>query len=250
MKICIAPLRESTPLLSNASSLMDRADEDGYLFLRRLVPADVVYALRNVALEMARLLGWLDPEAPLAAAISVPGIALGSHDDPRWIRFSCGVLGHPAFLALKQESSLVRVLEQLFAGSTPSSAGDVLRVVSGDDPKHTTGPHQERHYVKGTGSLWIAWLPLGDCPISLGPLAIARGSHRAGLLQHRVADQAVLGVDVGDDLVWDASDLAAGDVLLFSGLTLHRALPHRSGRRLRLSADFRFQCETRQPCGA
>jgi ectoine hydroxylase-related dioxygenase (phytanoyl-CoA dioxygenase family) len=48
-------------------------------------------------------------------------------------------------------------------------------------------------------------------------------------------------VHVPDDAVWLASDLAPGDVLLFSGLTVHRALPHRSGRRLRISADFRFR---------
>ena len=121
------------------------------------------------------------------------------------------------------------------------SAGDVCRVVSGDAPEHTTPPHQERHYVRGTGPLWIAWLPLTACPLSLGPLAVLPGSHRRGRLSHEDGHGRHPTVHVPDDSVWLASDLSPGDVVLFSGLTVHRALPHQRGSRLRLSADFRFQ---------
>lgn len=243
MSVRIQPFHESSPFHSDASSLRERAERDGYLLFRRLVPPDAVYALREAALAVAADLGWLDDRAPRAAGISLPGIALGAHDDPRWMSFLARVMGHPALFALKEAPAIRRVLDALFSGSAPSPAGDVCRVVSGDEPSHTTLPHQERFYVKGTGPLWVAWLPLGDCPMSLGPLAVLPESHRAGLLPHRDSGSEPLGVDIDVEQVWHASDLSAGDALFFSGLTVHRALPHQSGRRLRLSVDFRFQSE-------
>jgi len=239
--VTIAPLGESTDLLDDPHALVARAQDEGYLFLRGLVPRAVVSALRGVALAAAEQFGWLDRNAPREAGVAVPGLALGAHDDPRWVRFLTIVLPHPAFAALRDEPALQRVVAVLLGGPADGSAGDVCRVVSGDDPDHTTPPHQERHYVQGDGWLWTAWLPLTECPLSLGPLAILPGSHRCGLLPHATDHGGHPGVHIPDDTVWLASDLAPGDAVLFSGLTVHRALAHQGGRRLRLSADFRFQ---------
>jgi len=239
--LVVAPLCESRDLLDDPGALARRAQDEGYLLLRRLVPRPVVSALRDLALAAAEQLGWLDRDAPREAGVAVPGLALGAADDPRWVRFLTIVLPHPAFAALRDEPTLQRVVEALLGGPANGSAGDVCRVVSADDPDHTTPPHQERHYVQGDGWLWTAWLPLTECPLSLGPLAILPGSHRRGLLPHEAGHGRHASVHVPDDAVWLASDLAPGDVVLFSGLTVHRALSHRGGPRLRLSADFRFQ---------
>jgi ectoine hydroxylase-related dioxygenase (phytanoyl-CoA dioxygenase family) len=237
----VAPLRESDDLRDDPRALVQRAHDEGYLFLPRLVLRAVVDELRDVALAAAEDLGWLDRKAPREAGMSVPGVALGAHDDPRWVHFLTMVLPDPAFTALRNEPVMRRVVEALLGGPPDTSAGDLCRVVSGDDPAHTTPPHQERHYVHGGGELWIAWLPLTDCPLSLGPLAILPRSHRRGLLPHEDGHGHHPSVDVPSDAVWLASDLTPGDALFFSGVTVHRALPHRDDRRLRLSADFRFQ---------
>jgi len=239
--LVVAPLRDSRDLLDDPGALTRRAQDEGYLFLRRLVPRAAVSTLRDVALAAAEQLGWLDRDAPREAAVAVPGLALGADDDPRWVRFLTIVLPHPAFAALRVEPTLQRVVQALLGGPADGSAGDVCRVVSGDDPDHTTPPHQERHYVHGDGWLWTAWLPLTECPLSLGPLAILPHSHRGGLRPHEADHGRHPSVHVPGDAVWLASDLAPGDVVLFSGLTVHRALAHQGGRRLRLSADFRFQ---------
>ncbi|HEY6558132.1 MAG TPA: phytanoyl-CoA dioxygenase family protein [Polyangiaceae bacterium] len=232
------------PLVSSSASppeeWRERAASDGYLFLRRWVARDRVRALRDVALAAADELGWLEPRAPRSAGVSVPGVGLGAYDDPRWFRFLSLVMTDPAFAALQREPSLISVLETLLAGPVRSAVGDICRVVSGDDERHTTVAHQDRAYVKGEGMLWTVWLPLGDCPQALGPLAVLPGSHLGGLLPHAGDTPWRQGLAVADDALWAASDLETGDALFFTGLTVHRALPHRCGRRLRLSADYRF----------
>jgi len=237
----VAPLCESSMLLDDPGALARHAQDEGYLFFRGLVPRAVVHALRDVALAAAEHLGWLDRDAPRAAGMGVPGLALGADDDPRWMRFLTIVLPHPAFAALRDEPALRRMVEVMLGGPADGSAGDVCRVVSGDDPDHTTPPHQERRYVHGDGWLWTAWLPLDECPLSLGPLAILPRSHRGGLLSHAADHGRHPSVHVPGEAIWLASDLAPGDALFHSGLTVHRALPHHGGQHLRLSADFRFQ---------
>jgi len=239
--VSVAPLCESRDVIDDPRALARRAHDEGYLFLRGLVPHAVVGAVRDVALTAAERLGWLDRDAPRETGVALPGVALGAYDDPRWVHFLTMVLPHPACAALRDEPALRRVVEVLLGGPADGSAGDVCRVVSGDDPEHTTPPHQERHYVQGEGWLWTAWLPLNECPLSLGPLAILPRSHRRGLQPHEAGHGRHPSVPVPGEAVWLASDLAPGDVVFHSGLTVHRALPHRGGPRLRLSADFRFQ---------
>ncbi len=238
LSLKLAELRCSSTLPREA--WVERASADGYLFFRRLASRDAVYALRDVALEVAEELGWLDRAAPRSAGMAIEGIALGAYDDPRWVRFLTQVMAHPAFFALRDDPSLLDVLSALLSGPPRPAVGDLVRVVSGDDDRHTTRAHQDRAYVKGEGQLWTTWLPLGDCPKTFGPLAILPQSHRQGLLPHAGDTEWRKGVDVPADAIWHASDLAPGDVLFFTGLTIHRALPHQAGRRLRLSADFRW----------
>jgi ectoine hydroxylase-related dioxygenase (phytanoyl-CoA dioxygenase family) len=204
------------------------------------VSRELVDGLRAVALAAAEELGWLDPGAPRSAAVAVSGISLGAYDDPRWVEFLSLVMSHPAFFALQRDARMLATLEALMGGAVRPSVGDICRVVSGDDERHTTVAHQDRFYVKGDGPLWTVWLPLGECPLSLGPLAVLPGSHEAGLLPHAGETEWRRAIAVPDDASWAASDLHVGDALFFSGLTVHRALPHRGGRRLRLSADYRF----------
>jgi ectoine hydroxylase-related dioxygenase (phytanoyl-CoA dioxygenase family) len=95
--------------------------------------------------------------------------------------------------------------------------------------------------VRGSPALWTVWIPLGDCPLDLGGLAVAPGSHRHGLLPHAGEGTGQQGVDVAPEATWESADYRCGDVLAFHGLTLHRALENRTTHRLRLSADFRYE---------
>ena len=62
---------DATPLLSDPAALRDQADRDGYLFFKKLLPADVVLDLRRQLLGVLDEFGWLQKE---------PGPALGLAD--------------------------------------------------------------------------------------------------------------------------------------------------------------------------
>jgi hypothetical protein len=51
----------------------------------------------------------------------------------------------------------------------------------------------------------------------------------------------VVGLEVPADAPWLSADLWPGDVLLFSALTVHCALPNRTADRLRVSVDYRYR---------
>jgi ectoine hydroxylase-related dioxygenase (phytanoyl-CoA dioxygenase family) len=93
------------------------------------------------------------------------------------------------------------------------------------------------------------WFPLWDTPISSGPLQIAPGSHRSGLLTHCPNGKA--GVAIPDKLL-DYMPLLSlpmkrGDALFFQKLTAHCSLPNQSDT-IRWSFDLRYQ-PVGQPTG-
>ena len=235
-----APLRVTDPG-ARPPLIRQRAEREGYVFCRALVPRARIDALRGHALTVAAELGWLDADAPVDAARGVTGVRLGAYDDPRWIDFLKRVLPHPAFEAVRTSPGMIDVLTAILGAPPESDAGDLCRVVSSDDPDHTTVAHQDRFYLPGSAPRWSVWVPLGACPLALGPLAVLPRSHQRGLLPHAGKAAWRRGVDVAAGARWAASDLEPGDAIFFSWLTVHRALPNVSGRALRLSATYRYR---------
>lgn len=226
---------------ADASVIRRRAARDGYVFFRSLLPRDRVDAMCDHVLSVADDLGWLDADAPPGSALSVAGVRLGAYDDPRWIAFLQRVLPHPSFAAVRGAPAVLAVLAAIFDAPPESDAGDLCRVVSSDDPAHTTVAHQDQFYLPGSTPRWSMWVPLDRCPLGLGPLAVLPGSHTRGLLPHTGDVAWRRAVAVASDTGWAASDLEPGDAIFFSSLTVHRALPNTSGRRLRLSLTCRYR---------
>jgi ectoine hydroxylase-related dioxygenase (phytanoyl-CoA dioxygenase family) len=237
----VVPFRSLAGPDDEPQDIRARAEEYGFLFCPALIDRATVHALRDAALAVARDLEWLDPRAPLHAGVARPGIALGAYDDSRWIEFLRVMLAHPTFAAVRTEPRLLAVLEAILGAPPEPDVGDLLRVVSPDDPEHTTVAHQDRFYLRGDGARWTAWLPLGDCPLSLGPIAIVPRSHTGGLQPHHGPSDSRRSVAVAPRAMWAAEDLQAGDAVIFNWLTVHCTLPNLSDRSLRLSATCRFR---------
>ena len=93
--------------------------------------------------------------------------------------------------------------------------------------------------MAGDEETFTAWLPLHDCPIEQRPLRVMDGSHRFGL-QPTAGQTGCIppGTERGGG--WVGGEIHAGDLLLFSSLTVHEATPNRSNR-MRISLDCRFQ---------
>src|SRR5437899_3251543 len=155
------PLRVSNPG-ADPRVTRQRARRDGYVFCRALVPRDRIDALRGHALAVAEDLGWLDANAPRNAALAVGGARLGAYDDPRWIAFLRRVLPHPTFAAVRVAPAVVAVLTAILDAQPQSDAGDLCRVVSSDDPAHTTVAHQDHFYLPGGAPRWSMWVPLAE----------------------------------------------------------------------------------------
>lgn len=224
----IESLRESRDSLADAGALAARAEQDGYLFFRGLLPVEAVAA----AGERVRA-------ACAERGFTAPGAKPVGYRDPAWVELQAELLPSPELAALADHAAIKSVLTAVMSSPPERAGAEIVRVTFSSAPELTTRPHQDSFYLRGSPDLWIAWVPLVDCPLDRGPLAVAPGSHRGGLRAHIGLELDTLCADVSDSDRWAASPLARGDVLMFSALTLHRALDNVSGE-LRLSVDFRY----------
>jgi hypothetical protein len=217
-----------SPLEPARPPLAAHADALGYLYLPGLLPVAPIERLRRRVLEVAAPLGWL-----------APGARFGTFDDPAWLGFQNTMLTDPAFRALGAEPALLEVARELGGGRAAPTLAATCRVVSAWAPDLTVPPHQDAHFVPRFERMWTAWIPLDDCPLARGPLAVLPGSHREGLRPHTEPWHGGLSITVPPDRVWASGDLAVGDVIFFERLTVHRMVVNRSDLP-RLSADYRF----------
>jgi hypothetical protein len=234
-------LEDAAVHIGNPQRLRDMDARDGFLFFRGLLPAGLVMAMRLSVLDYASRTGWLAPEESISHARAMPGKRIGHFQDPDWVNLQVHVQNRSEMWALGDCVAIHRALQGIEARSSYLclSTANTCRVFS-PHPDMTTQPHQDANYVRLIDDFWTAWIPLGDCPRELGPLALLAGSHRGGLCEHAGYGIVDGGVAVPDDAVWSTADFRCGDAVLFRPHTLHRSLPNCSGDKLRLSVDFRY----------
>ena len=105
----------------------------------------------------------------------------------------------------------------------------------------TTGAHQDKVHIGGATNHAL-WAPLGDCPLEKGALAVAAGSHHAGVLDTKVGNGAG-GMDISR-----ADPRRVGDGRLRGG---RRAHLRGHGRALRAAQPHgRDQAVLRRPLPA
>jgi hypothetical protein len=235
-----SPVVDSMAIRGDAARLRRVAKHQGYLFFRGLIDPEAIAELRRQVLAICQQLEWLAEGAPLQDGMARPDMRLDPHDE-RWVSFQCQVFVLADFIALGEHPAILDILERLFHGPVLTGRGHTCRLVSPWSQDLTTPPHQDHFYVRGTTRLWTVWIPLGDCPVPLGGLAALPGSHRQGLLPHQGDGAGRPGVAVPEDMIWATADYAAGDVLMFNSVTLHRACPNMTANRLRLSVDYRYE---------
>lgn len=233
-----APFVPSTDLLADPSALRARAQADGYLYLPGLLPAKAVNRLRAAVLQAAGDAGWCD-----GAGLAAPGVVPAVEGDQAFMAVYDQIQRLEAFHALALHPALLGLYRLLFEEEVLAHPRNICRVMFPRNNPYATPPHQDFLHVRGARDTWTAWVPLGDCPLALGGLAIMAGSHREPLLPTQTAlgaggaavDTAAL------PYPWVEGDMALGDVLTFHSHTVHQALPNLTPCRMRLSADFRYQ---------
>jgi ectoine hydroxylase-related dioxygenase (phytanoyl-CoA dioxygenase family) len=230
---------------TEAAEMRAIMEEQGYLFFRGLVPMDEVLAVRRIALELCREAGWLDPNYDLMEGVVAPGVGNIKEGDPEYTPMYRKLLKTPRFHDLPAQPALMNVAQKLLGGEVLVHPRRIGRVTFPNYLSATTPPHQDHYYIRGAVETYSSWVPLGDCPISLGGLAVWPGSHRQGFLDHTAIHAGAVGghgVPVDESQVdWHTIDWQAGDAIFFHAYMIHRALPNLSGNRLRVSTDNRYQ---------
>ncbi|GAA3521655.1 phytanoyl-CoA dioxygenase family protein [Actinocatenispora rupis] len=126
----------------------------------------------------------------------------------------------------------------------------------------TTQAHYDLVYLReGTDRVLSSWIPLGDCPVSLGGLVYLERSHlrvlaeeAAGTLSapftlRRGGRRPAAGITadlpaLADEYRgrWLVADYAAGDMVVHSAHVIHASLDNvDTAGRMRLSTDIRYQ---------
>jgi hypothetical protein len=238
------PFVESDPNAS-AEELRAIMDRQSYLFFRGIVPAVDVEAVRRDVLELCREAGWLDPSHDLMDAVVAPGVEPLTEGKPGYMEVYRRVLKTPRFHDFPTHPALMAVARKLLGDEVLAHPRRIGRITFPNYEVATTPPHQDHFYIRGSVDTFSVWTPLGDCPISLGGLAVWPGSHHQGFIEHTVSHPGAVGgrgVPVDESAAeWRVSDYRGGDALFFHSYTIHKALPNLSGDRLRISTDNRYQ---------
>lgn len=239
------PMYEANELIGDAPAMQARLAQDGYLFLRNIVPADALLELRDQITRILAGFGWIaDGEERMAAkAICRPR----REGQPKFFEAHDQIIKLEALHSLAHESALMGVMREALGETAFPHPLCITRLVFPDSPELSTPPHQDFPNNQGSPNLTAAWIPLGECRMEDGSLAVMEGSNKFGVLPldfHLGAGnrQAVLSEDVMS-CRWVGADFNPGDVVIFSALTVHRALDNKNLDRMRLSVDFRYQLE-------
>jgi hypothetical protein len=232
---------DSTSLLADDHALRTRLDRDGYLFIRGLLPAQTILAVRERLLAIAAAGGWLDPASPVHEGIANPAAACKDPED-RYMRVFRDLWRDEELHRLRLHPAALDLFTRIFGEPALAHPMFVQRNIFPQTGTFdfTTGIHQDRVHIGGATS-YALWMPLGDCPREKGALAVAAGSHKEGILKTRVGSGAG-GMDIAVPIpgTWVTGAFRAGDALIFRDVTVHKALPNRT-REIRMSFDARYQ---------
>jgi hypothetical protein len=231
---------DSTDLATDGPALAARMHRDGYLFLRGLLPADTLRGLQCQIGSIARDAGWLRRDAPVAHAVADPA-GFCVDPDPAYLATLRRINRLEDYHALKHHPALLGLFERMLAGAVFAHPRVLMRNIFPGREVHTTKAHQDFPNVQGTTEVFTAWFPLTDCPMDLGPLQIAAGTHTGAVYDFDIAAGAG-GIEITDPFEdrWVSDAFALGDVLVFHSLAVHKGMPNRSDR-LRMSMDVRYQ---------
>jgi len=244
-----SPFTDSSPLLGDPVALHARTQEDGFLFFKHFLPRDEILELREAMLEVVDRHGWREEgQDRLGGRISLEAINRVPDDA---MRADIGVSSSAYTEAMRIEllhamphhPRLLKFYRCIFGREVLVHPRHIARMITGHRVVSPTPPHQDFPLIQGTSNTWTCWIPMGDCPRSMGGLTILKGSHRKGYLPIQPSKGAG-GIAVHlcpGEVEWAEGDYEAGDIITFPSYTIHKALRCQDRSLIRLSLDVRFQ---------
>jgi len=242
-------LVDSTDCLGDPERLRARAQQDGYLFFRGLLPAADVLQMRAELLEVVTRHGLRDARRDaLDGTVDAASLNRVSAED---LRDDIGVPKTlyedvqklPSMHRLPHHPRLLGFYRSFFGQEVLVHPRHIVRMVTSHPAMTPTPAHQDFPHIQGTPNTWTCWFPVGDCPQELGGLTVLNASHRQGTLPVQPALGAG-GAAVElcpNETDWVTTDYGVGDVLTFPSHTVHKALRCTLDDQIRLSFDVRYQ---------
>jgi hypothetical protein len=255
---CFGMLRASADCLDDTALLVQRLDDDGYLFLPGYLDRDQVLAARQSTLAKLAAAGVLHPDYPVLDGVLQPGARLPSSHNL--------ALDNPPLMTLLYTGRMMELFTRLLGGQARHFDFTWMRAIP---PGKGTRPHEDIVFMgRGTKNVYTAWTPLGDISLELGGLIVLENSHRVDRIiqtygQKDVDSYCSNHPDAADrasgtkwwngvlsnnpvllrrrlGLRWLTSEFRAGDLLIFGMFMAHASLDNHADR-LRLSSDSRYQ---------
>jgi hypothetical protein len=232
----LTPFTDSSNLLGQPEALRARIQQDGYLFLRGLLPISAVGEVYDTIMKICKDCGWADSEGHAQGPARLEGA-------PEFWEVYDRVQASETFHAFAHRPELLNLIELLVQETPFLHPRNIARITFPQTENFTTPPHQDYVHIQGTPDVYTTWIPLSDCPQELGGVAVLAGSHMHDILPvHKASGAGGLGIDTDDlNLPWHTIDYQPGDVLAFHSHTVHKGLPNRTTNRLRFSVDYRYQ---------
>ncbi|MBX3099341.1 MAG: phytanoyl-CoA dioxygenase family protein [Salinibacterium sp.] len=245
-------LRVSNEAEQDSEELRRRLADEGYLFFRRLLDPEKVLTVRADILGTIGRAGWLQKGSDVMAGIADVDRRCTEGDEAYNGPYG-DVQRLESFHTVPHDPQLMNAVERIFDTPAIPLPGHKARIWFPKFTAHTTAMHQDFVHYQGSLDTLTCWMPVGDCPIELGPLAVLEGSDKVGkvLPHHFALGAGGLGVDLEGEKPkypelsgrWLSTNFEAGDALFFPATTVHRALPNTTEDRIRVSLDNRYQRE-------
>ena len=247
----VGELPDSAALLEHPQALRERLAADGFVYLKNVLDKALVAAARQEVFEHLVAVG--EVAEPASA-----GIATGTSRRDELIadrgKFWQSVSEGSSLRALSHGDALHGIMASLLGA--PARPQDYMFLRAGAAGRATGLHFDYPFFTRAHDQVYTVWLPIGDVPVSDGPLIMVEGSHH-----YRDLIDPMIGFDVARDttrkatLAQDALSLArergtrlmtrnfeAGDVVIFGMYILHGSLENHSPlQRVRLSCDVRWQ---------
>lgn len=243
------PFVVSNAILPDHDALRERMREDGYLFFQRLLDPEEIFAIRKDILTVFRDKGWVNKNDMMdGIASAIPTV----EGEPEFFEAHDEVYKLEKFHTFAHNPILLHVTSILVNDVVFCHPLHVVRMMFPQNVQQTTPPHQDYPNNQGSENVYAAWIPLGDCPVGQGALAIQKGSHKFGVLPLKPSPGAGRWTVIYNDEVekqrWISSDFCVGDFVVFSSKTIHKARKNLSKDRFRLSVDYRYQGQSEPIC--
>ena len=140
------PFLDSTAVVNDELELRERAERDGYLFIRGLLPVDVLENLRMQCLKIAHDAGWVKKDTPLEDAIAdLDSFCVEPQPEYMGVYFHMYKLQE--FQALQHHPNLIGVMERILGEPVMPHARIIGRTIfpATGGVHHPTAPRLHPH---------------------------------------------------------------------------------------------------------